>query len=90
MEDTRHLRTHPPSTNHDGDNRQTLRPFLTVSEAAEILSISRNTAYLATKRYRATNGAEGLPVVQLGGCLRVPRAALERMAGIGLDTTNAA
>ncbi len=61
-----------------------------MTEAAEILGISRNTAYLATKRYRATKGAEGLPVVQVEGCLRVPRAALERMARIGLDASDVA
>lgn len=66
------------------------KAFLTVDEAAEVLGISRNTAYLATKRYRATDGREGLPVIKVGGCLRVPRAALERMAQIGIAENDAA
>ena len=66
------------------------KAFLTVEEAAQYLGISRNTAYLATKRYRATGGREGLPVIKIGGCLRVPRAALERMAREGLVEFDAA
>lgn len=64
--------------------------FLTVEQAAEVLGISRNTAYLATKRYRKTKGMEGLPVIKVGGCLRVPKAALERMAQVDLTGNDAA
>ncbi len=64
--------------------------FLTVEQAAEVLGISRNTAYLATKRYRTTDGREGLPVIKVGGCLRVPKAVIERMAQIGLGENDAA
>jgi len=58
--------------------------FLTVEQAAERLGVSRNTAYMATKRYRVTGGKEGLPVVKTGGCLRVPAAVLDRMADLDL------
>jgi hypothetical protein len=60
--------------------------FLTVEEAARILRIGRTAAYLAAKRFRETNGAEGLPVVAIRGSLRVPRRKLEQLAGgpIGL------
>ena len=55
--------------------------FLTVEEAAAVLRIGRTAAYEATRRWRATDGAEGIPVVRIGGTLRVPRRKLEEMAG---------
>lgn len=55
--------------------------FLTVEEAAEILRIGRTAAYEATRRWRATNGAEGIPVVKVGGTLRVPRRKIDELAG---------
>ena len=58
--------------------------FLTVEQAARRLGVSRNTAYLATKQYRRTGGLEGLPVVKIGGCLRVPVAVIERMTRLEL------
>ena len=57
-----------------------LPDFLTVEEAAEVLRIGRTAAYLLTRRWRDSDGREGLPVERLGRLLRVPRAALERMA----------
>ena len=64
--------------------------FLTVEQAAEVLGVSRNTAYLATKRYRTTGGKEGLPVIKVGGCLRVPRAVIERMTQLDIPGSDAA
>ena len=60
--------------------------FLTVEEAADILRIGRTAAYALTRRWRDTNGQEGLPVVTLGRLLRVPRAELERLSGGPLST----
>ena len=54
--------------------------FFTVEEAAGVLRIGRSCAYAQAQRYLATNGAEGLPVVRLGRLLRVPAAALRRLA----------
>ena len=54
--------------------------FMTVPEAAQVLGISRNGAYAAAKRYRITEGAEGLPNLKVGGCFRVPVDALKRMS----------
>jgi excisionase family DNA binding protein len=48
----------------------------TVEEAARILRIGRTTAYALAREWRATCGASGLPVLELGRSLRVPRAAL--------------
>ncbi len=56
---------------------QPLPDFLTVEEAARVLRIGRTAAYGLTRQWRATAGAEGLPVVRFGRQLRVPRAALE-------------
>ena len=57
-----------------------LPEFLTVEEAAAVLRISRTSAYLLTQRWRYTRGPGGPPVKWLGRLLRVPRAALVRMA----------
>lgn len=61
------------------------RRFVKVTEAAEILDIGRTAAYEGAKRYRETNGAEGIKVVAVGGSLRVPVAWLEQMAGGPID-----
>ncbi len=52
---------------------------LTVEEAAKVLRIGRTAAYALAREWRATNGRSGLPVLELGRTLRVPRAALEAM-----------
>ena len=63
---------------------ENLPPVLTVEEAASVLRIGRGTAYDLARQFRATGGAEGLPVVVLGRSLRVPRAGLLRLlAGDG-------
>ncbi len=62
--------------------RRTLDQYpelLTIEEAAEYLRISRATGYQLARQYRITDGADGLPVVQLGRCLRVPRRDLARL-----------
>lgn len=55
--------------------------LLTVEEAAEVLRIGRTKAYDLAKEWRATDGASGLPVVDLGNVLRVSRHALEDIVG---------
>jgi hypothetical protein len=50
--------------------------MLTVVEAAGVLRIGRTLAYELASRYLAGE-PDGLPVIRLGGCLRVPRAALD-------------
>lgn len=54
--------------------------ILTIEEAAAVLRISRGAAYDAARRWRATR-AEGLPVIQIGRRLLVPRTALETVLG---------
>lgn len=56
----------------------------TVEEAAKLLRIGRTKAYALTQEWRATGGESGLPVVDFGHVLRVPRAALEKMLGVDL------
>lgn len=56
-----------------------LPDMLTVEEAAEVLRISRGTAYDLARRYLWSGGREGLPVIRLGRSLRVPKAALARL-----------
>jgi excisionase family DNA binding protein len=62
---------------------------LTVAEAARALRISHTTAYELAHRWMATGGAEGLPVVQLGRVLRVPRAAVGRLLAVGIESAGA-
>lgn len=52
---------------------------LTIEEAADVLRISRWTAYEQARIWRETNGRDGLRVVTFGRCLRVPRWVLEQM-----------
>ena len=51
--------------------------LLTVEEAGALLRIGRTKAYAMAKQWRATGGEAGLPVIDLGHVLRVPRRALE-------------
>ena len=49
--------------------------MLTVPAAAGVLGIGRTLAYQLAERF-TSGDPTGLPVVRLGGCLRVPRWAL--------------
>lgn len=59
--------------------------MLTVGEAAEILRISRTTAYKLVELHRTTGGRAGLPHVRLGGRVLVRRVDLAEIAGMPLD-----
>ena len=56
--------------------------FLTVEETAEVLRLGRTQVYELTRVWRATGGERGVPVVEFGRKLRVPKAALMRLAGL--------
>ena len=45
-----------------------------------MLRIGRTLACALARRYDDTGGLEGLPVIRLGNCLRVPRWALLELA----------
>lgn len=84
----RRRRRRPPPTWGDGTAAPTppavsLPDVLTVEEAARYLRIGRASAYELARRYRETDGREGLPVVVLGRSLRVPRHALEQLLALG-------
>lgn len=50
-----------------------------------MLRIGHTAAYALTRRWRATGGAEGLPVIRVGRLLRVPVHELERLAAGSID-----
>lgn len=56
---------------------------LTVEEAAGVLRIGRSLAYQLAAEYEASGGVSGLPVIRVGGCLRVPKWALIELAMTG-------
>ena len=57
--------------------------LLTIEEAARVLRIGRSLAYQLAQEYEASGGVSGLPVIRVGGCLRVPRWALLELALTG-------
>ncbi len=57
--------------------------LLRVEEAAEVLRIGRSLAYELARRYESSDSREGLPVMRLGSCLRVPRWALAELVATG-------
>ncbi|MCZ7533023.1 MAG: helix-turn-helix domain-containing protein [Acidimicrobiia bacterium] len=59
--------------------------LLTVEEAGEVLRIGRTKAYAMAREWRETEGQSGLPVIDLGHVLRVPRRALEELLGSELS-----
>jgi hypothetical protein len=60
-----------------------LPSLLTVGEAAEVLNIKRTLAYRLTKLYLTSGGRDGIPVITLGGCHRVPCRPLLILAETG-------
>jgi hypothetical protein len=60
-----------------------LTEVLTIDETAAILRISRNAAYAAAREWRATDGKIGIPCIEIGRTLRVPRTELDRLLGHG-------
>jgi hypothetical protein len=62
-----------------------LPPFLRIEQVQQLTQLSRSQVYALVGRYRQTGGKEGMPVVEFGRNLRVPTAALMRMALIDPD-----
>ena len=62
--------------------------LLTVEEAGELLRIGRTKAYAMTREWRETGGRSGLPVIDLGNVLRVPRKAIEDLIGTDLSAVS--
>jgi excisionase family DNA binding protein len=58
-------------------------PFLRVEEAAQLLRISRTSAYALANRWLVTDGIDGLPAIRIGRSIRIPTVAIESLAGLG-------
>lgn len=52
-----------------------------MAEAGRVLRLGRTKMYALVNEWRDTDGASGLRVVDFGGALRVPRAAVEAIVG---------
>ncbi len=65
----------------------TFLPSFELEQAQELTQLGRSQLYEQTRRWRETGGKEGIPVVEFGRCLRIPTAALLRMALIHPDAT---
>ncbi len=63
--------------------------LLTVEEAARLIRVGRTKAYAMAQEWRATGGRSGLPVVDFGHVLRVPRKALEQIIGAEFEDLTA-
>ena len=50
--------------------------MLTVEQTCEALGIGRSLGYAQVRRYLATQGREGIPVVRIGTAVRIPRTGL--------------
>jgi len=69
------------------DDTVASRPtFLTIQEAAQVLRISRSSAYEHANAWLRTDGQSGIPCIRLGRRLVVPIAALESWAATGTGT----
>lgn len=55
--------------------------LLTPREAMAVLRIGRTTLYAEARRFGESDGAVGIPNVEVGGQRRFPRVALETMIG---------
>jgi hypothetical protein len=56
--------------------------MLTLTEAAEVLRVSRTSAYKLAEEWRRSDGTAGLPTVRLGGRLLVRRVDLAAIVGL--------
>lgn len=71
-------------------SHEAIPALLTVEEAGALLRIGRTKAYALAREWRETDGRSGLPVVDLGNVLRVPRRALEDLIGAELTADDSA
>lgn len=74
-----HPNLRPVPSERDLDD---LPEVLTVEEAARVLRIGRGAAYELARQWRDSGGLRGLPVIELGRTLRVPRAALRQVLDV--------
>ena len=59
-----------------------LPPFLRVEDAQKLTQLGRSHIYAQLRLWRESGGADGIPCVQWGRCLRIPTAALLHIAGL--------
>lgn len=67
-----------------------LPPFLTVSQAGEVLQLGRSKMYALTVEWERTGGRSGIPFVWVGNQKRIPRDGLVRWLQAQLGRSPAA
>lgn len=67
----------PLTTEVDGVTQ--IRSTMKVEEAARVLGISRAIAYRSAQEFLESEGKRGLPVIQIGRRLLVPKAQLDAL-----------
>jgi hypothetical protein len=65
-----------------------IEPTIDVERAGRVFfGFSRAKSYAEARRYEATGGAEGLPVIRFGRSLRAVTAACARLVNLETETT---
>lgn len=62
-----------------------LPPFLRMDQVQALTQLGRSQLYEQARLWRETGGAEGIPNVRFGRCLRIPTAALLRLGAIEVE-----
>jgi|GEM_PF-5861601 len=64
------------------------QPTMSAAETATAYGIGINAAYAQGRRFIESQGAEGIPALQIGRSMRFPTAAIRAHLGLDRATTS--